>query len=131
MVTPNAHSCRFVFPRLTAPAAKSLAATAESAVGTFAAKSFEPAVVATPATSNRSFNAMGAPASVVGAPLLSMARARCRAPCAVTVMNAFSSGSRRSIRASAASVSSSAPIVRACRVAIASSSDPSSNASFT
>ena len=47
------------------------------------------------------------------------------------VMKALSSGSRRSIRARAASVSSSAPIERPRRAAIAASREPSSNASFT
>ncbi len=112
VVTPKAHSWRFVLPTFTAPAANRLAATAESAGGTFIANSFEPAVVATPATSNRSFSAIGTPASIGRCACASMSRARRRASSAVTVMNALSSASRRSIRASVASVSSSAETAR-------------------
>jgi hypothetical protein len=51
----------FVFPRITAPAARSRETTAASVFGTWLAKGGVPAVVLTPAISNVSLIVLGTP----------------------------------------------------------------------
>src|SRR5438093_10675022 len=48
LVTPKAHSCRFVLPRMTAPAARSRAVTALYSFAMLLEDIFDPAVVTMP-----------------------------------------------------------------------------------
>ena len=62
-VAPNASSCMFALPRITAPAARRRSVTSASSVGVRSAKSREPTVVGTPATSMLSLSTIGMPSS--------------------------------------------------------------------
>src|SRR5882757_9756209 len=116
-------------PTSTAPAASSRSISVASRdAGGRARLIFDPARVARPLTSNRFFTAKGTPASgptsFPEAIRASTARAFARARSAVTSVNAFRTGSCLLIRASAASVTSSADILRlatACAIAAADS----------
>src|SRR5258705_11487475 len=95
---------------------------------------FDPARVERPCTSNRFFTAKGTPAS---APTLwpaeiaaSMAFARVRARSAVTSVNALRTVSRCLMRASAASVTSSADILRPVTALAMSAADGVPDESF-
>src|SRR6266508_3429026 len=119
-VTPNAHSCMFALPTVTAPAARSRATTGASASGTRSARIRDPAVVRTPAVSKRSFSAIGAPASAADG---DVARALASARSAVMVMKAWSRGSSRSMRARDARTTSSALVRRSLICPTTSSSE--------
>src|SRR6266511_2666452 len=119
-VTPNAHSCMFVLPTVTAPAGRSRATTGASASGTRSARIRDPAVVRTPAVSKRSFSAIGAPASAADG---DVARALASARSAVMVMKAWSRGSSRSMRARDARTTSSALVRRSLICPTTSSSE--------
>ena len=60
LVVPNANSCRFVLPMITAPAFRSRVTSGASASG-WRAGTAEPDVVGVPATSTRSFTEIGIP----------------------------------------------------------------------
>jgi len=62
-VVPNANSCRFVFPTMTAPAWRSWVMSGASLVATWPSRTREAAVVAVPAMSNRSLIEIGTPCS--------------------------------------------------------------------
>ena len=112
LVVPNANSCRFSFPGITAPASCSLRYTVASASGTRSRRKPDPPVVAIPAVSTKSFSATGIPCSGPrsrpsrSAASASAACSRAKSP--VTVMYAFSRGSVSAIRASTDSVSPAA-----------------------
>src|SRR5579859_1109003 len=100
-------------PTSTAPAASSRSTSVASRdAGGRSRLIFDPARVASPFTSNRFFTANGTPASAPGfvpaAIAASTARAFDRARSAVTLVKEFSTPSYLTIRASAASVASSA-----------------------
>ena len=63
LVMKFANSVRFVLPRITAPAARSLATTNESRSGIEFWSATLPAVVGRPATSRLSFTSTGMPCS--------------------------------------------------------------------
>jgi hypothetical protein len=111
LVVPNAYSCRFVLPTITAPARRSRpVTTASAATGSFDA-TCDPAVVGTPAWSIRSFSAMGIPCSGPRswppASSASACRASARAASAVTAIKARRASLRASMRARHASASAS------------------------
>ena len=93
----KANSDRFVLPRITAPAARSLATTVESRSGTEFCSATLPAVVGRPATSRLSLTSTGMPCS--GPRTLPVARSRSRrlASCSargLTIRTALSPGPR-------------------------------------
>src|SRR5581483_12504822 len=114
-------------PTSTAPAASRRATSVASAVaGGRSRLIFEPARVASPATSNRFLTANGTPASgPSGRPLArsaSMARALASARSRVTAVKALSALSRSAMRASAASTTATAlarPPATACAISVA------------
>src|SRR5437899_388251 len=63
VVPPSAHSCRLVFPRITAPASLSFVTTVASKSGIQLSKIFEPAVVLTPLVAMLSLIEKGMPCS--------------------------------------------------------------------
>ncbi len=110
-VTPRAISCIFVLPRMTAPASLSFNTASASSAGTLSAKNFEPAVVRTPAVSNKSFSATGMPSSARAFKLdgrrennASADNAAWTASSGAGVMKALIAGSSRSIWRRQASV---------------------------
>src|SRR5450432_804753 len=116
-------------PTSTAPAASIRSIRVASRdVGARSRLIFDPARVGMPCTSNKFFTAYGTPASGPGflpaAIAASTARALARARSAVTSVNEFKIGSCFAIRASAASVTLSADILRpvtACAISEAES----------
>ena len=109
-VAPSPNSCMFCLPTITAPAALSRRTTSASSVGTRSANNALPPVVLTPAVSNKSLRPTGIPCrGPRQRPFMISASARpasAMACSAITVMNAFSIGFRRSIRARHAAVNS-------------------------
>ena len=105
-----ANSGMLVLPTITAPAARSRAATAPSAAGTKSSKRRDPPVERMPAVHASSFRATGRPCSAPrGSPAATAASARrasSRACAPATVMNACSVGSSASMRSRLASTSS-------------------------
>ncbi|MCY1436086.1 hypothetical protein D9M71_522010 [compost metagenome] len=99
-----------VLPRVTMPAAASLATTVASYGALKLSSIFEPQLVRTPLVQNRSLWAIGAPSSAPVSPAArraSAARAWPRARSSVTLMKLLICGSSCLMRASRAPVSSS------------------------
>ena len=115
-VAPIPNSCRLSLPRKTAPASRSRRTTSASSVGTRCSKTALAAVVRRPAVSMLSFSAIGMPCSGPrhrpAASSSSARRASASALSSVTVMNALSCASKRSIRARQARVSSTGETAR-------------------
>src|SRR5882724_7580630 len=115
-------------PTSTAPAARSRAtAVASRVAGGWAALIFDPASVASPATSKRFLAANGTPASGPGSspaarrPSMVSASARARSPS--TAVKALSARSRRAIRSSAPATTSRARVLPARTDAAIDSAD--------
>src|SRR6266550_7464810 len=118
-------------PTSTAPAASMRSISVASRVaGSRSRLIFDPARVESPCTSNRFLTANGTPASgpafLPAAIAASMARALARARSAVTSVNAFKTGLCLAIRASAASVTASAEMLRPATACAMSEADSAS-----
>ena len=101
-LTPNANSCRFSLPTITAPACFNWRTSSASSAGTRSRNWLLAAVVRTPAVSRRSFSPIGMPCrGPRQRPAMTSASA-CRAcssaDSAVTVIKAFRAGFSRSMR---------------------------------
>lgn len=122
---PYANSCRFCFPRRTAPAFSINCQTRALSAGTRFAYKRLPAVVKMPAVSTRSFRPIGipcrgprqAPARIS----FSACRACSRATSAITVMNALTCGFNCSICSRHCSVNSTGETLPARTASLASS----------
>src|SRR5712671_454901 len=122
-------------PTSTAPAASMRSIrVASRAAGSRSRLIFDPARVESPCTSNRFLTANGTPAN--GPPFwpaaiaASMARAFARARSAVTSVNAFKTGLCLAIRASAASITLTAEILRPATACAMTEADNPSGVAF-